>query len=328
MKTILVTGATGFLGGRLVELLREREPESRLRLLCRKAPAQPLADNVEVVVGDILQRPDVVRACLGVQQVYHLAGFVDRAPAEHWSQYDVHVEGARNLCEAMLEAGVEKGVYVSTSGVNAVGAEPLERNEESPYAQDVVQEWPYYLSKIYAEKLVRWYCEHRKLPLTIVNPTLILGPGDERRSSTRDVELFLQGKILVIPVGGLNLVDVRDVAQGCLLAMEKGRAGERYLLGGANLTFHEWIQRAAKIAKVSSPKLMMPTWATIWGARFLRRAMPLIGKSYELDDASIKMSALYWYCDSTKAREELGFKTRDSNQTLRDTIEYLRANPA
>ncbi|MBI1358511.1 MAG: NAD-dependent epimerase/dehydratase family protein [Acidobacteria bacterium] len=325
MKTILVTGATGFLGRWLLETLREREPDARLRLLCRQERPELAGDSVEVVVGDVQRRDDVVRACMGVQQVYHLAGLVDRSPAGHWSQYELHVEGMRNVCEAMLEAGVDKGVYVSTSGVNAVGLEPAERNEESPYAQDVIHEWPYYLSKIYAEKLALWYCRHRKLPLTIVNPSLMLGPGDERRSSTQDVELFLKGQILVIPVGGLNLVDVRDAAQGCWLAMEKGRVGECYLLGGANLTFHEWILRAAKIAKVSPPKLMMPTWATILGARVLRKVMPWIGKSYDFSDDSIKMSAVYWYCDTTKAREELGFKTRDSNQTLRDTIEYLRS---
>jgi len=325
MNTILVTGATGFLGKQLVEQLRAQEPDARLRLLCRTESTEFDGDDkVEIILGDVLDREAFTRACQGVSQIYHLAGHVDREPKEHWSQYDIHVEGVRNLCEAMLAARVEKGVYVSTSGVNAVGAEPVERDEKAPYAQDVVYEWPYYLSKIYAEKLAKWYCRHRKLSLTIVNPTLLLGPGDERRSSIRDVELFLKGQIMVIPVGGLNLVDVRDAARGCIKAMEKGRAGETYLLGGSNMTFHEWILRASKLSGVGSPKLMMPTWLTIWGAHILRKLMPLIGKSYDFDDASIKMSALYWYCDSSKARRELGFTTRDANQTLRDTIEYLR----
>lgn len=323
MKTILITGPTGFLGVRLIEKLRKAEPDARLRLMSRSA--EPNTDGaVESIRGDVVQREDFLRACEGVDEVYHLAGVVDREPKEHWSQYDIHVEGVRNLCEAMLAQGVRKGVYVSTSGVNAVGGEPVELNEEAPYAQDIVQDWPYYLSKIYAEKLAKWYCQHRELPLTIVSPTLILGPGDERRSSTRDVDLFLKGQIMVIPVGGLNLVDVRDVAEGCVKAMEKGRAGQSYLLGGANLTFHEWILRASKLSGVRAPKLMMPTWMTLWGAHFLRKVMPLFGKSYDFDDASIHMSALYWYCDSSKARRELGFKTRDPTQTMRDTIEYLR----
>lgn len=323
MKTILITGPTGFLGSQLIEQLRKQEPEARLRLLSRNAEPK-VEEKLEIVRGDVTNREDLVKACENVEEVYHLAGVVDREPKDHWTQYNIHVEGVRNLCEAMLECEVSKGVYVSTSGVSAVGTEPVEFDEQAPYAHEIVTEWPYYQSKIYAEKLAKWYCEHRQLPLTIVNPTLILGPGDERRSSTRDVELFLKGQIMVIPVGGLNLVDVRDVARGCILAMEKGRAGSSYLLGGANLTFHEWILRASKLSGVGAPKLMMPTWLTIWGARLMRKLMPLIGKSYDFDDASIKMSSLYWYCNSSKARRELGFKTRDPNQTLRDTIEYLR----
>jgi dihydroflavonol-4-reductase len=325
MKTILVTGSTGFLGARLIEQLREREPEARLRLLTRSGQAPFQGDVIEIVRGDVTDRDAFTRACEGVEQVYHLAGLVEREPKDPWLLYDIHVEGVRNLCEAMLSAGVRKGVYVSTSGVNAVGTEPNELDEQAPFAHELVSEWPYYQSKIYAEKVAKWYCAHRQLPLTIVSPTLILGPGDERRSSIRDVELFLKGQIKVIPVGGLNLVDVRDVARGCMQAMDKGRVGETYLLGGANLTFHEWILRASKISGVGAPKLMTPTWLTIWGARLLRKAMPLFGRSYDFDDASIKMSSLYWYCDSSKARRELGFTTRDPGQTLRDTIEYLRA---
>ena len=325
MKTILITGSTGFLGTRLIEHLREQEPDSRLRLLTRTGQAPFEGEVIEIVQGNVTDREAFARACQGVDEVYHLAGLVEREPKDPWTQYDIHVEGVRNLCEAILAAGIRKGLYVSTSGVNAVGTEPNELDEQAPYAHELVSEWPYYQSKIYAEKLAKWYCRHRQLPLTIVNPTLILGPGDERRSSIRDVELFLKGQIKVIPVGGLNLVDVRDVARGCVQAMEKGRVGETYLLGGANLTFHEWILRASKISGVSAPKLMTPMRLTIWGARFLRKAMPLLGKSYDFDDASIKMSALYWYCDSSKARRELGFTTRDSNQTLRDTIDYLRA---
>jgi dihydroflavonol-4-reductase len=106
--------------------------------------------------------------------------------------------------------------------------------------------------------------------------------------------------------------------------MHRGRPGESYLIGGRNMTFHEWIQRASKISGVRAPKLMAPLWIALLGARVLRRVMPWFGKQFRLDDASIKMSALYWYCDSSKAQRELGFKSRDPDKTLRDTIEDLR----
>ena len=326
MKTILITGSTGFLGKHLVTHLLEAEPEARLRLLCRGEGPKLDTDRVEIVTGDILKLDDVKGAALGVQQIYHLAGMVEREPKDPWRMFNLHVEGTRNVCEAMLEHEVEKAVFASTSGVCAVGREPAELDETAPYAQEVVWDWPYYTSKIYAEKLAMWYVEHRKLNIVHVNPSLMLGPGDDRRSSTRDVEMFLEGQIKVIPLGGLNLVDVRDVATGCALAMEKGKSGERYLMGGPNMTFYEWIRRASRISGVRAPKMMVPLTLSLWGAHLLRRVMPWFGKRYDLDDASIRMSSVYWYCNSQKARDELGFKTRDADTTLRETIEYLRAS--
>ncbi len=332
MRTILITGSTGFLGKHLVRLLLKRESDARLRLLCRgdglKDDSGLDDDRVEIVPGDIRNRDQVLAAAAGVDSIYHLAGFVDRSPTDPWPLYDTHVEGTRNVCEAMLKCSTRKAVFVSTSGVAAVGAEPVERDETAPYAQDLVWEWPYYLSKMYAEKLALGYVKHRKLPIVHINPSLLLGPGDDRGSSTRDVELFLKGEIVVTPIGGLNLVDVRDAALGAVLAMEKGRVGERYLLGGPNLTFHEWTHRASRLSGVSAPKLMVPLKLSLLGAKILRAVYPLFGRRYELDDASIKMSALYWYCDSSKARKELGFETREPDETLRATIEYLRNRPA
>ncbi len=328
MKTILVTGSSGFLGNHLVERLRQDEPQARLRLLCRGASRWAHHPEVEVVRGDIVSRENVLAAADGVAEIYHLAGLVEREPAEPWVLYTTHVEGARNICEAVREKGVAKAVLVSSSGTIAVSREPEQRNEESSYTNEVVAEWPYYLSKIYAEKLALWYCQHHNLPLVIANPSLLLGPGDERQSSTGDVALFLEGQIPVIPVGGLNLVDVRDVAAGLIAAMKQGQPGQRYLLGGHNLTFHEWIRRVARISGKPAPKFLVPLGLSLLGAKVMRGLYPLAGKSFKLEDASIKMSALFWYCDSSKARRELGFQTRDPDETLRDTIEYLRGAQA
>jgi dihydroflavonol-4-reductase len=325
MKTILITGATGFLGTHLIAKLKTEEPEAKLRILARGQGSQAADGEIEVVRGDITNRADVVAAAANVDEIYHAAGFVERQSLRPWRLYDTHVEGSRNVCEAMIVHDVKKAVFISTSGVCAVGADPIERDETAPYATNIVWDWDYYVSKIYAEKLAAWYVEHRHLNIVHVNPTLLLGPGDERRSSTGDLELFLKGGIAVLPQGGLNLVDVRDVAMGTILAMRRGKKGERYLLGGANMTFHEWIQRSARIAGVSAPKLMLPLPVQLWGARILRRVLPLIGKKWELDDASIEMSSKYWYCSSTKARNDLGFETRRAEDTLRETIEYLRS---
>jgi dihydroflavonol-4-reductase len=322
MKTILVTGSTGFLGRHLVAQLKDREPEARLRLLCRSACSND--SSVEIVQGDIVSRQDVSRAAEGASEIYHLAGIVDREAKDYWRQYTTHVEGVRNVCEAIKLHNIAKAVHVSSSGTIAVGPDPIHHDENAGFKNDVVAEWPYYLSKIYSEKLALHYAKHDGLPLVVVNPSLLLGPGDERQSSTGDVALFLDGQILVIPTGGLNLLDARDAAAGLIAAMERGQPGERYLLGGANLSFHEWIRMVSKVSGVPAPKMMVPPALSLLGARVMRKVYPLAGKEFKLDEASVKMSSLFWYCDTSRARRELGFTTRDALETIRDTVEDLQ----
>ncbi len=321
MKVILVTGATGFLGKHLVERLRREEQNVRLRILSRGG--SPCA-GAEVVLGDIVSRQDVLRAASGVRQIYHLAGLVSREPRDAPVLYRTHVEGTRNVCEAARKHGVEKLVVVSSSGTIAAGREPVAHNENSGYKNDVLAEWPYYLSKIFAEKLAFDYFAQHRLPVVIVNPSLVLGPGDDRSSSTRDVALFLEGQILAVPRGGLNFVDARDVAAGLTAAMRRGRPGESYLFGGVNWTFRELVERLAKIAGRRAPALRPSLGLSLVSARILRRLYRLVGKRFKLDDASIKMSALFWYCDSAKARTELGFVARDPMETLADTVADVR----
>ncbi len=320
MKTVLVTGATGFLGKHLVEQLRP-EPDTSLRLLCRGLSPWERDSAVEVIHGDIVNREHVVHAAEGVSEIYHLAGIVSRNPRDQELLYQTHIEGTRNVCEAALEHKVEKVVVVSTSGTIAVSTTPTVHDEKSGYKNEVVGEWPYYLSKIFAEKLALDYHMRNGLKVVIVNPSLLLGVADDRNSSTRDVALFLKGEIKVIPKGGLNFVDVRDVAQGLKLAMRSGQPGERYLMGNVNWTFRQLIEKVAEISGKSAPTREPPFEVALWGARALRVIYPLLGKKVDLDEASIKMSACYWYCDSSKARTELGFQTRDPEETLKETVE-------
>ncbi|MGH7249317.1 MAG: NAD-dependent epimerase/dehydratase family protein, partial [Pseudomonadota bacterium] len=297
---------------------------SRVRVICRGASAWDRESAVEVVRGNVTSRDDMMRAAEGTTEIYHLAGNVSRDPKETELLYRTHVEGTRNVCAAALQQGVAKLVHVSSSGTIAVGREPVLHNEGSGYKDDVVAEWPYYTSKIAAEKLAFTYFERHKLPVVVVNPSLLLGPGDDRGSSTGDVALFLEGQIRALPLGGLNFVDARDAALGVIAAMQRGRVGERYLLGGVNWTFQEMIERLAGISGRCAPKVQPSLGLALLSARVLRRLLPLVGKRFALDDASIKMSALFWYCASSKARNELGFETRDPLETLRATVEDIQ----
>lgn len=320
-KTVLVTGATGFLGKHLVELLKAAPDSGRLRVFCRGLSPWEQDPGVEVIHGDIVNRQQVQLAVKGVSEIYHLAGVVSRDAKDQDLLYETHIEGTRNVCEAALAHNVSTVVVVSSSGTIAVGTTPTVYDEASGYKNEVLAEWPYYLSKIFAEKLALDYHARTGLNIIIVNPSLLLGVGDERNSSTRDVALFLQGEIKAIPKGGLNFVDVRDAARGLTLAMDKGKPGERYLMGNVNWTFRQLIEKVAEISGKAPPSMEPPFEVSLWGARAMRVIYPLLGKKAELDDASVKMSACYWYCDSTKARTELGFQTRDAEETLRDTVE-------
>lgn len=328
MKSVLITGATGFLGKHLVEELRHSEENVKLRLLCRGASRWDQDPGVEVVRGDITRPENVFAAAEGTAEIYHLAGIVSRNPRDQEALYRTHIEGTRNVCEGARRHGVERLIVVSSSGTVAVGPEPIALNEESGFKNGVVAEWPYYLSKIFAEKLALDYVRRYSLPVVIVNPSLILGPGDEHQSSTGDIALFLEGQILAVPRGGLSFVDVRDTAAGLIAAMQRGRPGERYLLGGANWTFQKLIESVAQISGRRAPRLKPSLRWSLFSARLLRRLFPLVGKQFRLDEASIKMSSLFWYCDTARARTELGFRARDPLATLRDTVEDLRGTRA
>lgn len=324
-KPILVTGATGFLGKHLVEQLRSRPDCPPLRILnygpCPWA-GQP---GFEVVDGDIRQRGDVERVVAGCGRVYHLAGWVSRDPSPETREkmVAIHVEGTRNVCEAALAHGVEKVVAVSSSGTIAVSKRPHVFDETAPYPEETVRGWHYYTSKIAAEQLALSYARKRGLPLAVANPALLLGPGDDLGSSTGDIALFLEGQVLAYPSGGMCFVDARDAAAGLVLVMERGRAGERYLLGGENWSFKQIIQTVGRIAGKSTPLLQPPPAIARWSAGLMRGLMPLIGREFKLDDTTVVMSSHYWYFSSAKAERELGYRWRDPMETLRATVEDI-----
>ncbi|MBK5290467.1 MAG: NAD-dependent epimerase/dehydratase family protein [Acidobacteriia bacterium] len=323
-KPILITGATGFLGTHLVGQLQQ-QGAGPLRLLCRGASRWDNDPAVEVVRGDITSAADVDRAVSGTSSVYHLAGFVSRHPKDNELLYRTHVAGTRHVCDASLKHGVERVVLASSSGTIAVSRQPVIHDETASYKHEVLGQWAYYLSKIYAEKAAFDYSQRKQLPLVVVNPALLLGPGDDRNSSTGDLALFLDGQIMSMPSGGMSFVDARDCAAGVIAAMQRGRLGERYLLGGPNWTFQRIIEHVAKISGVRPPFMEASVKASLLMAPLLRRTMPLVGRRFDLDDATIEMSGMFWYCDSSKASKELDFRIRDPLETLRDTVYDLRA---
>ncbi len=322
----LVTGGTGFLGSHLVRLLAE-EGAGPLRVLSTSSPAWLEELGVETVTGSVTSPEDVRRAVEGVAEVYHLAGRVSREPEDAHLMYKLHVDGTRVLCEAAREADVKTIVVASTSGTVAVTETgDVVPDEEWPTPPDIVSRWPYYASKVYQERVALESFAGKGRRLVLMNPSLLLGPGDERLSSTKVVLDFLARKIPTVPKGGLSFVDARDAAAAFRAAMERGTHGERYLLGAANWTFDKFFGRLERITKVPAPFISLPSKLTLAGARGLSSLYKHWKLAPPVEPTEIEMADYFWYLDASKAHADLGFSPRDPQDTLLDTVNYVREN--
>jgi dihydroflavonol-4-reductase len=322
----LVTGGTGFLGAHLVRQLVE-DGVKNIRVMATSIPAWVEELGVEGVAGSITSPADVARAVEGVAEIYHLAGRVSRDREEAHQMYSIHVDGTRLLCQAARAAGVKSIVLASTSGTIAV----TEKGDAIPDETwlpplDIISRWPYYASKAYQESVALEYFSGQNERLVIVNPSLLLGPGDDRLSSTRVILDFLARRIMATPSGGLSFVDARDVARTLRAAMERGRHGERYLLGAANWTFEKFFGRLERLTKVAAPRLWLPSKLTITGAGLVHSLYRHWKLAPPVEPAAIEMAEYFWYLNSSKAERELGFAPRDPADTLNDTVQYIREN--
>jgi dihydroflavonol-4-reductase len=322
VTTVLVTGATGFLGEHLCRVLVEQG--HIVRGLARSRSAV-LADlGVEHVRGDVLAGPELDRGLAGVDAVFHLAGAVSRDPDDAQRMMRLHVDGTRRVLERMAAANVGRMVLASTSGTIGVSRDETILDETAPYAEEIVAGWPYYASKIYQERLAFEHGKRLGIEVVAVNPSLLLGPGDRRLSSTGDVRKFIKRQIPVVPEGGINFVDARDAALATANALTQGRPGERYLLGGPNWTMKEFFGRLGRVANVAPPRLKLPTKLNKWGASLVEELYRWRDKEPPVDRISVEMADCFWWIDSSKAESELGFAPRDPQLTLVDTVAYLR----
>jgi dihydroflavonol-4-reductase len=324
MSRYLVTGATGFLGRHLVSVLLSGGHE--VVALCRKELSDKQREGFSVKLGDVLDAESVREAAAGCDGLYHCAGRVSRRQEDADALFRVHVEGTKTTLDAARAAGVRRVVLASTSGTVAVSKESKAKDESAPSPQDVIARWPYYRSKLYAEKAAL----DRSGPgfdVVSVNPSLLLGPGDVLGSSTGDVVKFLERRVPVIPSGGLSFVDARDAAVAMTAAMEKGRAGERYLLGGKNLTFEAFFGMLERVSGVKGPSMKAPKSLLLAqaGAEIMERVSKRMKVESPIDRVSAEMGQHFWYVDSKKATRELGFSPRDAIETLSDTVADLRA---
>jgi dihydroflavonol-4-reductase len=320
---ILVTGATGFLGAHLLERLLLTE-SSRLRVLARTGASEWRARGIEGIEGSILDESACAAALRGVDSVFHLAGKVSRHPEDGPELYRVHVRGTAILCRAAKAAGVERIVLASTSGTVAVTEDGSTLPDESfPPPLKLIGGWPYYTSKLYQEETAKRECAGGP-ELVILNPSLLLGPGDKRLSSTEDVLKLLASEIPVVPPGGVSFVDVRDAAAAFEAALTRGRAGERYLLGGPNWSFETFFAKLARIGGVKGPRVKLPDTVYSVAGKAIDAFYRQWDRTPPVDRVSVEMGRRYWWLDSSKAEKELGFSARDPYETLSETVDYVK----
>jgi dihydroflavonol-4-reductase len=322
----LITGGTGFLGSHLVRQLVE-DGNKDIRVMATSIPDWLVDLGVETFEGSIMKEDDAKRAVEGIKEIYHLAGRVSREQDDARSMYDIHVEGTRLLCDAARGAGVKSIVMASTSGTIAVTKDGETIPDETyPQPLEIVSRWPYYASKTYQEMAALERFSGKGLRLVIMNPSLLLGPGDDRLSSTKVVLDFMAKKISAVPTGGVSFVDARDAAKSFRSAMKKGRHGERYLLGSANWTFNKFFGRLERLTKISAPRFTLPSRFAIKGAQLVDSFFKQWDMTSPVEPGAIEMAQYYWYLNCHKAARELAFKPRDPGETLHDTVTYLREN--
>jgi dihydroflavonol-4-reductase len=318
MAKTLVTGGTGFVGLHVVKELARRGDD--LRLLVREGSnAEPLEGiEWERVVGDVTDRDSVRKAMKGVERVFHVAGTTSMRTRARDRVFEVNVTGTKNVMEEALRAGVVRAVFTSSS--SAVGA--AERggtiDESQPFT--VGRLGIAYINSKHEAELVSMRAAAKGLPLVIVNPSFVLGPDDPNPSGTSNalVRRLLLRRIPGYLDGAINIVDVRDVAKGHLLADERGLEGERYLLTGRNFTQQRLFADLSRIANVPAPPVRMSGRLVVAGVE----AMELVGLRLPTSADEVRSGTQWFTYRNDKAREELGWEPRPHEETLEDTVRW------
>ncbi|MBI4201063.1 MAG: NAD-dependent epimerase/dehydratase family protein [Chloroflexi bacterium] len=325
MNKVLVTGGTGFIGGHIVRRLCGEG--FSVRVLARSSSSLRSLEGlpVEIVTGDLRDRPSLERAVQDCQTVFHVAADYRLWVRDPQELYRSNVEGTENMLAAAKGAGVSRMVYTSTVGTIGWPRNGAEGTEEY-FPDRGTLSGPYKKSKFLAEQAALRYAREG-FPVVIVNPTAPVGEGDRKPTDTGKIILdFLNRRMPAYLDTGLNLVDVKDVAAGHLAALRCGQPGERYILGGRNMSFKEILDTLAQITGLASPRWRIPYGVALcagaadsWVARFTGRPprIPLEG---------VKMARHKMYVSSAKAERELGYRPGPVENALERAVGWFREN--
>lgn len=316
--TILVTGAKGFIGSHVVRLLNKRKIRPRVFVRPGGNRANLEGADIEVFEGDLTDRSAVQQALGGIEKVIHVAGYVSPRPSQRQALMKCNLTATTTLFDAAREAGIERIVHLgSVTGLGSSDKPEIWR-EGTPYNLGKLKAG-YFESKRATEQAVEERVKEG-VPVVSLYPTYCLGPDDIYLSSSRLVTEFIKGNIPFVTEGGMGFVDVRDVAEAMVVGLEKGEIGQKYFLGGHNLTFRQFYQVLAQVSGKPVPKTVMPHW--------LLYAICVIAEP--LTDGALfsrsfyGLMARYWWYDNSKAERDLGWTFRPLEETVRDSIDWLK----
>jgi dihydroflavonol-4-reductase len=321
--TVLVTGASGFVGSAVAQKLAARGYEVRI-LVRSTSPRTNLADlNAEIVEGDMRDGQSVRRALKDARYLFHVA-----ADYRLWARDREEIvrnnrEGTKTVMEAALAEGVEKIVY--TSSVATLKPVAGQSVDETSRHDEKSAIGAYKRSKVVAEQVVEHLIATEKLPATIVSPSTPIGPRDVRPTPTgRILVEAATGRMPAYVDTGLNLVHVDDVAEGHLLALDRGRIGERYILGGQDATLAEMLGVIAALSNRKPPRVNLPRGSLYPLAYAAEAFAALTGKEPFVTVDALKMSEHHMFFSSAKAENELGYRARPYAQALADALGWFR----
>jgi dihydroflavonol-4-reductase len=320
---VLVTGGAGFIGAHVVKALRERYPESGLRVL--HLPRERLdnldgLDGLEFVAGDVTVREEVDAAVAGCDVVFHLAAIYALWLPDMDVMRRVNVEGTRNVLDACRRHGVRRVVHTSSAVCFCGQGLDVESDERSPFSMEGM---PYAATKRASHELAERFAADG-LDVVIVCPAAPIGPGDIGPTPTGRmiVEIFRLPFAVALRTL-VNVIDVRDCALGHVLALERGRKGESYLLAGENFGHAEILERALALCGRKARIIELPPSTLLPLAHLLALAAQITGRAPLLTPAEIRQARGGLVCDGAKARRELGLHVRPLDESLRDAVAWF-----
>ena len=325
MRRSLVTGGTGFVGANLVrELLADGD---RVRVLARAGGDRRALEgcDVEIVEGDLLDADSVRRAVAGMERVYHVAADYRLWCPDPSALFRANVDGTRHVLDAARAAGAARIVYTSTVGALGIPKDGRPGDETTPVSlADMVG--PYKASKFVAEEVAREFAA-RGAPVVIVNPSAPVGPWDVKPTPTGQMIVdFLRGKMIASLDTGLNIAHVRDVARGHILAAERGRIGERYVLGQTNLSLLEIFRTLARLTGLPAPRFRVP-YALAWlAAAGMEGVARLTGGAPAVPLTAVRMARKRMFFSADKAVRELGLPQTPAERALGDAVQWFLAH--